>query len=388
MNSKPHPPQRPFFSSGPTAKYSGWQAADLKNALVGRNHRSADGLTRINTMLDLVRALLDVPTSHHIALVPGSATGGFEMLLWNLLGQRPIDSLVHDVFSMRWHNDITQQLCLDNVNLIQAAPGHLPDITQINFDHDVVLNWNGTTTGVRYPGSDFILEGRQGLVIADLTSAVFCEAFDWTKFDAAAFSWQKGLGGEAAHGIIIVNDRALTRLAQHEPKWPIPYVFSMHKNQQINLGLFKGQTLNTPSMLCVEDYIQALQWAERQGGAAFLKTRLAANCQIALSWVNQQNWCDYLASDLHTRSYSTHCFKITESWFQNSPVSEQWLFLKKVAVLLSQENMVFDCVNHIDSVPSFRLWGGPTIEATDLQAALNCLTWAYHQCRAEVTVVS
>ena len=360
-------PARPFFSSGPCAKYPGYDTEILKSAPLGRSHRSAIGKARLKEAIDKTKTMLKLPDDYLLGIVPASDTGAFEMAMWNLLGERPVEVIYFESFGKTWADDITKQLMLKDVNLHSADYGQLPDLTKVNFDHDVVFTWNGTTSGVKLPGGDFIPSDRQGLTLCDATSAVFAMDIPWQKIDAATFSWQKVLGGEAAHGVLILSPRAVQRIESYSPSWPLPKIFRLKKGDKLMTEIFEGSTINTPSMLCNEDYLYALQWAEKIGGLEALIARSEKNLQVIENFVREHAWIDFLAADPAIRSNTSVCLTVNLEADQ----------LKKMVKLLEAEQAAFDIASYRDAPGGLRLWCGATVEAEDLQTALQWLEWAY-----------
>ncbi len=360
-------PARPFFSSGPCAKYPGYDTEILKSAPLGRSHRSAIGKARLKEAIDKTKTMLKLPDDYLLGIVPASDTGAFEMAMWNLLGERPVEVIYFESFGKTWADDITKQLMLKDVNLHSADYGQLPDLTKVNFDHDVVFTWNGTTSGVKLPGGDFIPSDRQGLTLCDATSAVFAMDIPWQKIDAATFSWQKVLGGEAAHGVLILSPRAVQRIESYSPSWPLPKIFRLKKGDKLMTEIFEGSTINTPSMLCNEDYLYALQWAEKIGGLEALIARSEKNLQVIENFVREHAWIDFLAADPAIRSNTSVCLTVNLEADQ----------LKKMVKLLEAEEAAFDIASYRDAPGGLRLWCGATVEAEDLQTALQWLEWAY-----------
>jgi len=383
MTTNPlHKPTRPNFSSGPCAKPLGWSPDFLNKALLGRSHRSQEGIELLQRALQETRDFLSIPDDYHIAIVPGSTTGAFEMGLWNLLGERPTDMLVFDVFGGRWASDLHSELKLADLTIYNAEPGCLPDLTHVDWDHDVAFTWNASTSGIRFPNGNWIPESRNGLSLCDATSAVFGMPLPWDKLDFTAFSWQKAIGGEAGHGMIVLSPRAVQRLESYKPSWPIPYVFRMTNAGKFHQDLFKGMTLNTPSLMVVEDYLECLKWGRVLGGAEVLFQRSRENLKVLQDWVAQQDWIAFLCQDAHYLSSTTICLRLTDPEITGLTPQDHWAFLKQMAALLAQEGVAYDILNHTGTVPSLRVWGGPTIESQDLKQLLPWLTWSYHQIRA------
>ncbi len=376
-------PSHPHFSSGPCAKIPGWSLESLKNASLGRSHRSDDSLKKLFQLVQLTREILEIPRDYHIGIIPGSATGAIESAIWNLVGAQPLTLFSHDVFSHRWERDITEHLKLKNVDVRHAPPGELPNCKSIPLENDVLLNWNGSTSGARFKNTDFLGENRQkkhqGLVLADITSAVFTTPIPWEKFDAIAFSWQKGLGGEAAHGMLVLSPKAVERLNTYQPPWPLPYLFKLRKRGQFYEPIFHEKTLNTPSLLCVEDFLQSLKWAQKIGGLSALITRSQENFEAVAHWVSKTSWVDFLTSNPAIRSTSTLVLKIVDSKIALLDETAHRDFIHQMTQLLADRDIVYDITNHGGAPPSLRLWGGPTIDTQDMKKLLPWLDWAYEE---------
>ena len=370
-------PARPEFSSGPCAKHPGWDVANLQGAAVGRSHRSKIGKSRLKEAIDRTREILQVPADFLIGIVPASDTGAVEMALWSLLGPRPVQLLAWESFSKDWVTDVTKQLKLPDAEAITAPYGQLPDLTKVRPDCDLVFAWNGTTSGVRVPGADFISAEREGVVICDATSAVFAQQLDWAKLDVVTFSWQKVLGGEGAHGVLILSPRAVARLESYTPPWPMPKLFRMTKAGKVNLEIFEGSTINTPSMLCVEDYLDALKWAAQVGGLQGLHARADANFAVLDRWAAKTPWIDFLAEVPATRSNTSVCLKITDPRVTALPPEGQADFAKKLTSLLEKEGVALDAGAYRDAPPGLRIWCGATVDADDLEALTPWLDWAF-----------
>ena len=377
-------PENNLFSSGPCSKHPGWSLENLKEACLGRSHRSKDGKAKLKLAIDKTRALLGVPDGHLIAIVPASDTGAMEMALWSLLGARGVDMLAWESFGKGWVTDAVKQLRLDDVRVIDAPYGQLPDLAQVDCSRDIVFTWNGTTSGVRVTDADWIAATREGLTICDATSAVFAQRLDWRKLDAVTYSWQKVLGGEAAHGMLILSPRAVDRLESYTPPWPMPKIFRMTKDGKLIKAIFEGATINTPSMLCVEDYLDALGWAERIGGLDALIARADANSLIIADWVARTDWIDYLALDPLTRSNTSICLKIIDPDIDSRSLADQTAFAKRLAQLLEAEGVALDIGAHRDAPPGLRNWAGSTIEKQDLIDLTPWLDWAYHTAKGEL----
>ncbi len=368
-------PARPFFSSGPCAKRPGWTPDSLKNAVLGRSHRSKTGKARLQEAIDRTRAVLGVPADYRIGIVPASDTGAVEIALWSLLGPRPIDMLAWESFGKDWITDVVKQLKLE-ARQLTAPYGELPDLTQVNPAHDVVFTWNGTTSGVRVPDANWIAADRQGLTICDATSAAFAQDLDWGKLDVVTFSWQKVLGGEGAHGMLILSPRAVERLENHKPQWPMPKIFRLTKDGKIVEGIFKGETINTPSMLCVEDYVDALKWAEEIGGLGALMARADESLRIIERHVNQSSVFGFLCADKKARSNTSVCLVIKDADIAARSADDQAAFAKKVADLLEKEGVAFDIGGYRDAPAGLRIWCGATVDPADIETLMPWLDWA------------
>jgi phosphoserine aminotransferase len=382
MTTPPKPtlrPKNPRFSSGPCTKRPGWSVDALKGALLGRNHRQPETLARLELALRRTRELLALPHDYRVAIVPASDTGAVEMALWSLLGPRGVDVLAWEAFSSNWVTDIVEQLKLRDVRALTAPYGALPDLSQVDSDRDVVFAWNGTTSGVRVPNADWIAADRKGLTICDATSAAFAQAIDWEKLDAATFSWQKVLGGEAQHGMLILSPRAVERLESYTPPWPLPKLFRMTRGGRLNAELFEGSTINTPSMLCLQDYLDALDWVESVGGAAGTIARSDENAAVIAGWVARTEWVDFLASVPATRSNTSVCLKIVDPDVLALPPQLRDAFPHRMAALLDVENAAKDIAAYRDAPPGLRIWTGATVEKADLEALLPWLDWAFAQ---------
>jgi phosphoserine aminotransferase len=370
-------PQCRCFSSGPCAKRPGWSPSALENALVGRSHRSKEGRARIQEVIDRSCELLGVPDGYHLGIVAASDTGAMEMALWSLLGPRGVDALAWESFGQGWVTDITKQLKLSDVRVLSADYGLIPDLSQVDWDGDVVFAWNGTTSGVRVPDAGWIADERQGLAICDATSAVFAMDVPIAKLDVVTYSWQKVLGGEAQHGVLILSPRAVERLESYQPPWPLPKIFRLTKGGKFMESVFKADTINTPSMLCVEDALDGLKWAAEIGGLPELIRRSEANLAAVAAWVEHTPWVDFLAEDPATRSCTSICLKIVDPWFLSLAADERAQAAKKVAALLETEGVAYDIAPYRDAPPGIRLWGGATVERSDLEALFPWLDWAY-----------
>ncbi len=375
-------PRVAHFSSGPCAKRPGWSVDNLKSALLGRSHRSGAGKAKLMEVIDRHRRLLGIPAGHRIAIVPASDTGAVEMALWSLLGARGVDVLAWESFGAGWAADITKELKIQDVRVLNAHYGALPDLARVDWRRDVVFAWNGTTSGVRVANGDWIAAEREGLSICDATSAAFAMALPWDKLDVATWSWQKVLGGEAAHGMIVLGPRAAQRLESHQPRWPLPKIFRLTKGGKINEALFRGETINTPSMLCVEDIIDALTWAESVGGQAALIARAEANLAAVAAWAERSAWAAFLAEEAATRSCTSICLKVADPWFAGLNDAERERAIREIAGRLEKEGVAFDIAGHRDAPAHIRVWGGATVETADIEALLPWLDWAYGEVKA------
>lgn len=381
-------PRVSHFSSGPCAKRPGWSVSHLQNACVGRSHRSEDGKAKLAEVIERSKKILGVPADYRLGIVPASDTGAVEMALWSLLGERPLDILAWESFGQEWVKDVVDELKLPDLRLMKAPYGSLPDLDQVDFSHDVVFLWNGTTSGVRVPNGDWIKDDREGLTICDATSAVFAMDVPWNKLDVVTYSWQKVLGGEAQHGIIVLSPRAVERLERYQPAWPIPKIFHLAQKGKLIEGIFKGDTINTPSMLCVEDALDGLTWAESVGGLPGLIRRSEANLNAIAQWVEQSAWADFLAEKSETRSCTSICLKIVDSWFTNLSPEDQAKYTKKLAKLLEKQEVAYDIAPYRAAPPGLRIWGGATVETADIEALLPWLDWAYATLKAELAPVA
>ncbi|HPA38392.1 MAG TPA: phosphoserine transaminase [Phenylobacterium sp.] len=391
MTTLPTPamrPARPEFSSGPCAKRPGWNPQALQNAVLGRSHRSKPGKARIQDAINRTRAVLEVPDDFLIGIVPGSDTGAVEMALWSMLGPKPIQLLAFESFGKDWVTDVVKQLKLP-AEVLDAPYGQLPDVSKVRADADLVFTWNGTTSGVRVPNADFISADREGIVICDATSAAFAQSLDWTKLDVVTFSWQKALGGEAAHGVLILSPRAVARLESYTPAWPMPKLFRMTKankdgGNKVSLDIFEGATINTPSMLCVEDAIDALKWAEGIGGLAEMRRRADANLAVLAEWVEKTAWVEFLAADPAIRSNTSVCLKVVDPRVTGLSDDAQADFAKKLAAALEKEGVALDVGGYRDAPPGLRIWCGATVETSDLEALTPWLDWAFAKTAADL----
>ena len=373
-------PRSPYFSSGPCAKRPGWTLDTLKDACLARSHRSKQGKAKLAQVIDMTRDILGVPDDYRIGIVPASDTGAVEMALWSMLGARGVDMLAWESFSSDWVTDVVKQLKID-ANVMEAGYGDLPDLTKVNPANDCVFVWNGTTSGVRVPNGDWIADDREGLTFCDATSAAFAMDLPWSKLDVTTYSWQKVLGGEAQHGMLILSPRAVERLESFTPDRPLPKIFRMTKGGKLNEGIFKGETINTPSMLAVEDQLDALNWAKSVGGLKGLIDRSEQNLKIVADWVAQSEGFDFLATDEASRSCTSICLKITDPWFAALSDDDQAAVAKQIATTLEAEGVAFDIAGYRSAPPGLRLWGGATVEASDMQALLPWLDWALSSIR-------
>jgi phosphoserine aminotransferase len=376
-------PERPFFSSGPCAKRPGWSAERLSAPTLGRSHRSKPGKARLKEAIDKTRALLEVPPDYHVGIVPASDTGAVEMAMWSMLGSRPVDLVAFESFGQEWVTDATKQLKLD-ARVVTAPYGELPDLALVDPEHDVVFTWNGTTSGVRVPNAAWISAARAGVVICDATSAAFAQVLDWPKLDATTFSWQKALGGEGAHGVLVLSPHAVERLESRQPAWPMPKIFRLTKGGKLNLEIFEGSTINTPSMLCVEDFIDALDWGAASGGLAGLCARAEANLRTLSRWVEATPWIDFLCAEPAHRSNTSVCLKVVDRRVKSMDLDKQRSFLKKMESLLEAEGAAFDIGGYRDAPPGLRIWCGATVENSDIEALTPWLDWAYREALASL----
>jgi phosphoserine aminotransferase len=374
-------PVIPHFSSGPCAKRPGWSLQALTDAVLGRSHRSKSGKAKLKRAIELTREVLEVPADYRIGIVPASDTGAVEMALWSLLGPRPITLLAWESFGEGWVSDVAKELQLKDVTVLKAPYGELPDLTKVDPVTDVVFTWNGTTSGVRVPNADWIAADRAGLTICDATSAAFAQPLEFSKLDVVTFSWQKALGGEAAHGMLILSPRAVARLESHTPVWPIPKIFRLTKGGKINEDIFEGGTINTPSMLCVEDYLDTLAWAKSVGGLKGTMARADANAKVIADWVARTPWIDFLAKDAKLRSNTSVCLKVVDPAVVRLPADAQTKFVKGIAAALEKEGVAYDIDAYRDAPSGLRIWCGSTVERADLEALTPWLDWAYAQAK-------
>src|ERR1700746_2542860 len=375
-------PTAPHFSSGPCAKRPGWTPENLSDAALGRSHRAKIGKNKLKLAIDLTREVREVPADYRIGIVPASDTGAVEMSLWSLLGARPVTMIAWESFGEGWVSDIVKELKLKDVTKLHAGYGEIPDLSKVDQASDVVFTWNGTTSGVRVPNADWISATREGLTICDATSAAFAQALDWGKLDVVTFSWQKALGGEAAHGMLILSPRAVARLESYKPAWPLPKIFRMTKGGKLNDGIFEGETINTPSMLCVEDYLDTLQWAKSVGGLKALIARADANTKVIADWVARTPWIDFLAREPSIRSNTSVCLKITDPAITSLTPDAQADFCKKLVALVEKENAGFDFAHYRDAPAGLRIWCGATVDAKDVALLTQWIDWAFAETKA------
>ena len=384
MTQKPDTkPSCPNFSSGPCAKRPGWSPEALKNVASGRSHRSALGVDKLNAVIERSKTILNVPEGYELAIVPASDTGAVEMAMWSMLGARGVDVAGWEVFGNIWVKDAIDALKLDDVRTFTVDQfGTLPDLNKIDTDRDVVFTWNGTTAGACVPNGDWIADDRKGLTICDATSALFAMDIPLEKLDVVTWSWQKCLGGEAAHGMLLLSPRAIERLETYTPPWPLPKIFRLTKGGKFNPAPFQGKTINTPSMLAVEDCLDALAWAESVGGVNGMIARSQNNLKAVQQWVEKTDWVDFMVKDPAIRASTSITLEVTDPWFNNLPEDEHWPIVKKLVKMLENENVGFDFANHRDAVPGFRIWGGSTVETSDIEALLPWMDWAYEDIKA------
>jgi phosphoserine aminotransferase len=374
-------PKNPCFSSGPCAKRPGWTLKALDGALLGRSHRAKPGRAKLNEVVERSRTVLGIPADYRVGIVPASDTGAVEMALWSLLGARGVDVLVWESFGEGWATDVTKQLKLADLRLLRAPYGELPDLRAVDGNRDLIFTWNGTTAGVCVPDGNWIAADRQGLTICDATSAAFAMALPWEKLDVVTWSWQKALGGEAAHGMLVLSPRAVARLESYVPPWPLPKIFRLTSKGKFNEAIFQGETINTPSLLAVEDAIDGLKWAESIGGGPALVARAKANLAVVAQWVERTPWIDFLAQDASSRSWTSICLKLVDDWFVRLAPDAQRAFVKRLEALLDAEGVAYDIAGHRDAPPGLRLWCGSTVERSDVEALLPWLDWAYGELR-------
>lgn len=377
-------PANPNFSSGPCSKRPGWSLQALDGAFLGRSHRHKIGKQRLKEVIDRTRAILGIPDGYRVGIVPASDTGAIEMAMWSVLGPRGVEVLAWESFGSQWAQDIEKQLRFDDVTVRSAPYGELPDLSEVDFTKDVIFTWNGTTGGVRVPNGDWIPADREGLTIADATSATFAMDIPWDKVDIATWSWQKAMGGEAAHGMLVLSPRAVERMESYTPPWPMPKVFRMTKGGKLNEDIFEGVTINTPSMLCVEDAIDGLKWAESIGGLPALLDRVTANNRALDAWVQRADWIDYICADPAARSTTSVVLVVTADWFQALDEAAQRDAIKRLTGILEDEGVGYDIGSHKDAPPGLRIWCGATVEASDLAALGPWMDWAFDKLKSEL----
>ncbi len=377
-------PKNPCFSSGPCAKRPGWSFDNLKDAFLGRSHRAANGKAKLNEVCDRHRKLLGIPADYHIAIVPASDTGAVEMAMWSMLGARPVDLVYWEAFGLDWSKDVTAELKLENATTHKAEYGSIPDLSKVNTkENDVVFTWNGTTSGVRSPNGDWIASDRKGITICDATSAVFAYDMPWDKLDVTTWSWQKVLGGEAAHGMLVLSPRAVERLESFKPSRPLPKIFRMTKGGKFADGIFKGETINTPSMMAVEDCLDALKWVESIGGVKETIKRCEANLQAIAKWVSASKTWAFLCEDDKARSRTSICLKNNDPWFTAMNDEDRQAFIKNMVKPLDKESVAYDIASYRDAPAGLRIWGGATVETSDIEALIPWLDWAYEAAKGE-----
>jgi phosphoserine aminotransferase len=380
-------PIRPEFSSGPCAKRPGWSLKNLHDATLGRSHRHKLAKYKLEQAINLTKTVLEIPNDYLVGIVPGSDTGAIEMAMWNCLGAKPVDILVWDSFGSDWANDIQSQLKISDLSISKVDYGKLPDLSKKNFTNDIVFNWNGTTAGVCVPDANWINENRDGLTICDATSAAFAMNINWSKLDITTFSWQKCLGGEGGHGMIVLSPKAVERINSYNPQWPIPKLFQLKKNNKLNVDIFSGSTINTPSMLCVEDYIDALNWSTDIGGLKELIRRSKNNLKIIAEWVSSSHWAGFLSENIDTVSNTSICLKLTDPKIIKQPLEVRNNIEKNITTLLEDENIAFDIGSYRSAPPGLRIWGGPTVENEDIKRLLPCLDWAYNMTIKKLKII-
>jgi phosphoserine aminotransferase len=377
-------PAVPHFSSGPCAKRPGWNAQNLKDAALGRSHRAKVGKVKLKQAIELTREVLEVPADYKIGIVPASDTGAVEMALWSLLGARPVTTIAWESFGEGWVSDIIKELKLKDVTKLHAGYGEIPDLGKADPASDIVFTWNGTTSGVRVPNADWISAAREGLTICDATSAAFAQLLDWPKLDVVTFSWQKALGGEAAHGMLVLSPRAVERLETYKPAWPLPKIFRMSKGGKLNAGIFEGETINTPSMLCVEDYLDALNWGKSIGGLKALMARADANTKVLADWKAKTPWIDFLAKDPSTRSNTSVCMMVVDPAITCLTADAQVDFARKLVAMVEKENAGFDFAHYRDAPAGLRIWCGATVDAKDVALLTQWIDWAFAEAKAQL----
>jgi phosphoserine aminotransferase len=378
-------PDRPFFSSGPTSKFPGWSLDKLKTEALGRSHRSALGKGRLKYAIDLSREILGIPDDYLIGIVPGSDTGAVELAMWNMLGARPATVAAWESFGNVWIQDAAKQLKLDKLTVLDADYGEIPDLRQIDPGDDIVFTWNGTTSGAKIPDTDWISAEREGVTINDATSAIFAQEMDWPKLDATTYSWQKVMGSEAAHGMLILSPRAVERIESYDPPWPLPKIFRVKKNGKLNRAIFEGATINTPSLLATEDYIAALEWAKSIGGRPELIARADRASKVVLDWIEATPWLRNMVTDPAKRTNTGICMVFQGDWYESLSEEDQAAVPKKLVKMLEDRGVGYDFNGYRDAPPSLRIWCGSTVEASDVEALLPWIEWAYEQVKAELS---
>ena len=383
MHKPSKKPYNPNFSSGPCSKRPGWKINNLKNALTGRSHRATEPKSKLKLVIDQSKKILGLPDDYLLGIMPGSDTGALEASLWSLLGYRGVDILAWENFGKDWVQDVVKQLKIKNLNVHESDYGDFPDISKVNFNNDVIFTWNGTTSGVKVPNSDWIPDNRKGLTICDATSAIFAMPIEYSKCDIITWSWQKVLGGEAGHGMIAISPRSIKRLENYIPEWPIPKIFRIANNKKIIFGIFEGSTINTPSMLCVEDALDGLDWVEKNGGLNFLFSITNQSFDLIYNWIQKTSWASFLSNNSEKKylSNTSVTFKINEDWFISKDEKQQRLIMKDICSILSKENVAYDINGYAKAPPSFRIWGGSTVETANIELLLPWLEWAYEEAR-------
>ena len=379
-------PIRPEFSSGPCAKRPGWSLDVLKQSSLGRSHRHKGCKAKLKEVIQLSKSILNIPDDYLVGIVPGSDTGAIEIAMWNLLGPKPVTMLVWDSFGLDWANDIELQLKLKDLDIINVDYGKLPSLHSVDLSRDIVFNWNGTTAGVCVPDANWIKNSCDGLIICDATSAAFAMDIDWSKLDVGTFSWQKSLGGEAGHGMIILSPKAVHRINSHNTDWPIPKLFQLKKNDEINLDIFSGSTINTPSMICVEDFLDVLHWSKEIGGLKELIKRSKNNLNVIKDWVFSSDWVDFLCEDLNNLSNTSICLKLIDPKLISQSIETKNIIEKNIINLLEENNVAFDIGSYRSAPPGLRIWGGPTVQNEDIKKLLPWLDWAYHKSLSDLDI--
>ena len=374
-------PNNPNFSSGPCAKRPGWKIENLINANIGRSHRSAEAKAKLKLVIDKSKELLNLPNDYVVGIMPASNTGSLEAALWSLLGQKGVDILAWENFGKDWVQDVVKQLKLTNINVHDVDYGEFPDVSKVNFKNDVIFTWNGTTSGVKVPNADWIPDNREGLTICDATSAIFAMPINYNKCDVITWSWQKVLGGEAAHGMIALSPRALSRLETYTPEWPIPKIFRIANNKKIIKGIFEGSTINTPSMICVEDALDGLIWAEMNGGLEFLLETSTTSFDKIYNWIKENDWLTFLSKNQNKEYLSNTgiTFKICEDWYLSKNEDDQRMIVKQICKILSDENVAYDINGYPKAPPSFRIWAGGTVQPDNIELLLPWIKYAYYK---------